>query len=61
MVLRYVLLLHKSVIYSTSPKVGMSKKVLGGGRCGKEGEYIITIYKRCSDGKVICKVKRVRR
>lgn len=39
----------------------MSGKVLGGGRCGKEGEYIITIYKRDSDGAVVCKVKRVKR
>jgi len=61
MVLKYISLLHKGVIYSTSPKSRMSGKVLGGGRCGKEGDYIITIYKRSSDGSVICKVKRIKR
>jgi len=59
--LKYVLLFHKSVIYSRSPNTGMKDRILGGGRCGKEGEYVITIYKRSSDGSMIYKVKKIKR
>jgi len=39
----------------------MKGRILGGGRCGKEGEYIITIYKKGSDGSLVYKVRRIRR